>query len=106
MTTFTNGRFDIINGRLFFNKKKVIGTFNEVSKCNMRIANSTAQVTFEYTKGCEDPFTLNFSENAKLAAKVYDFFKDYLAAEWWERKRRWAFGISAEGAEILKGERG
>lgn len=106
MTTFTNGRFDIIGGKLFFNKKEAISTFNEVSKCNMRIANNSATITFEYTKNCNDPFALDFGENTKLAAKVYDFFKEYLAAEWWERKQRWVLGISTEGAEILKGERG
>lgn len=105
MTTFTNGRFDIINGRLFFNKKEVINTFGEVSKCNMRIANGKATLTFEYAKNCNDPFALNFGENTKLAAKVYDFFKEYITAEWWERKRRWAFGISKEGADILLEEK-
>lgn len=105
MTTFTNGRFDIINGRLFFNKREAIHTFGEVSKCNMRIANSKATLTFEYAKNCDDSFALNFGENVKLAAKVYDFFKEYIAAEWWERKRRWAYGISEEGAKfLLEGE--
>ena len=105
MTTFTNGRFDIINGRLFFNKKEVINTFGEVSKCNMRIANGRATLTFEYAKNCNDPFALDFVENAKLAAKVYDFFKDYVAAEWWERRRRWAYSISEEAAQfLLEGE--
>ena len=104
MTTFTNGRFDIINGRLFFNKKEVINTFGEVSKCNMRIANGKATLTFEYAKNCNDSFALDFGENPKLAAKVYDFFKEYIAAEWWERKRRWAFSISKEGADLLLGD--
>ena len=106
MTTFTGGRFDIIEGRLFFNKKEVIHAFNEVSKCNMRVANGMAQITFEYAKGCKDSFALNFGENTKLAAKVYDFFKSYLAAERWERGRRWVLGISTEGVEILREERG
>ena len=106
MTTFTNGRFDIINGRLFFNKKEVITTFGEVSKCNMRIANGKATLAFEYAKNCNDTFALDFGENAKLAAKVYDFFKAYIAAEWWERKNRWAFGISAEGAQVLNEGKG
>lgn len=101
MTTFTGGRFDIIEGRLFFNKKEAIHTFNEVSKCNMRVTNGMAQITFDYTKSCEDSFALSFGENAKLAAKVYDFFKSYLAAERWERRRRWAYSISKEAAEFL-----
>ena len=105
MTTFTNGRFDIINGRLFFNKKEVINTFNEVSKCNMRITNENTTITFEYTKNCNDQFVLNFKNNIGLAIKVYTFFKEYIAAEWWERKRRWAFGISKEGADFLLGEK-
>lgn len=105
MTTFINGRFDIINGRLFFNKKEVINTFGKVSKCNMRIANGRAALTFEYAKNCNDSFALDFGENTKLAAKVYDFFKEYIAAEWWERKRRWAYSISEEGAKfLLEGE--
>ena len=105
MTKFTHGRFDIINGRLFFNKKEVINTFHEISKCNMRIANGTAAVTFEYAKNCDDTFALDFGENTQLAAKVYDFFKEYIAAEWWERKHRWAFGISKEGADFLLKEK-
>jgi hypothetical protein len=105
MTTFTNGRFDIINGRLFFNKKEVVNTFGEVSKCNMHIANGRATLTFEYAKNCNDSFILDFGKNKKLAAKVYDFFKEYVAAEWWERNYRWAYSISEEAAEfLLEGE--
>lgn len=105
MTKFINGRFDIINGRLFFNKKEVTKTFDEVSKCNMHIVNGKATLAFEYAKNCNDPFVLDFGENTKLAAKIYDFFKEYVAAEWWERKRRWVFGISKEGADILLEEK-
>lgn len=104
MTTFINGRFDILNGKLFFNKSLASPTFNEVSKCNLKVANGKATLTFEYAKNCNDSFALDFGENAKLAAKIYEFFNDYLAAEWWERKNRWAFGISAEGAQILLNE--
>ena len=105
MITFTNGRFDIISGRLFFNKREVIHTFNEVSKCNMHIANDRATLTFEYAKNCNDSFALDFGENTKLAAKIYTFFKEYIAAEWWERSRRWAYSISEEAAKfLLEGE--
>lgn len=105
MTTFINGRFDIINGRLFFNKKEVVSTFNEVSKCNLRIAKGAAVMTFEYAKNCNDPFVLHFGGNTKLATKVYDFFKEYTSAEWWERRRRWAYGVSKEYAKtLLEGE--
>ena len=104
MTKFTNGRFDILGGKLFFNKGVASPTFNEVSKCNLKVANGKATLTFEYAKNCLDSFALNFSENTKLAAKLYEFFNDYLAAEWWERKCRWAYSISAEGAQILLNE--
>ena len=104
MTTFTNGRFDILGGKLFFNKSIASPTFNEVSKCNLKVANGKATLTFEYAKNCNDSFALDFGENTKLAAKIYEFFSDYIAAEWWERKNRWAFGISAEGAQILLNE--
>lgn len=95
MTKFINGRFDILSGRLFFNKREVINTFREVSKCNLKVANGKAVLTFEYAKNCLDSFALDFGENTKLATKIYEFFSDYIAAEWWERKNRWAFGISA-----------
>ena len=96
MTTFTKGRFDIINGRLFFNKREVINFFDEVTNCVLHYTNGIIRLYFEYTNGVKDDFVLDFTDYSGAASKVYDFFKAYFEAEWWEKKRRrWAYSLAS-----------
>lgn len=98
MTKFTKGRFDIINGRLFFNKKEVIHFFDEITTCTLLSSNQHTRLSFEYAHGVIDDFILDFTDYIGAAPKVYDFFKAYLNANWWEKKRRrWAYSLA--GAE-------
>lgn len=95
MTKFTKGRFDIINGRLFFNKKEVIHLFDEITACPLISTTQGTRLSFEYAHGVKDDFSLDFTDYIGAALKVYDFFKAYINAEWWEKKRRrWAYSLA------------